>query len=243
MKDTLNSQKTPAVPSYLSWFFPYKKRSLPISTKSPAAYYIFQNKFSITFINWLFQGMRGMGIADLIGKIILEIIFIALFLLISKNAILISFVGAHTLNWMVNTHFWDFGRFLGISRTSPDRFLPYLRKLKNRVNKDGSLPIAIIIGGFSRNREFKTTSDVDLIFIRGKGFMNSLTAVLITIRERFISFIYKFPLHLELYDSMETMKKHRDDEVPVVLKDMDGEAEGWYKEKGRGITDLDYYSI
>jgi hypothetical protein len=229
------------IPRCLSWLFPYKRKGISISTESPVAYYLFQNKISLVFINWLFQGMRGMGTADLIGKITLEIVFIALFTVMLNNNILLSFLAAHTLNWLINTHFWDLGRFLGITRTSPDRFFPYLRKLAVRVNKDSALPIVITIGGLSRNRGFKVTSDVDMIFVRREGFNNSFKAVLVTMRERFISFVFKFPLHLELYDNMERMKKHRNDELPIVLKDTEGMAERWYNENGRSIAGLANY--
>ncbi len=243
MLNIIHDTKTPEVPFFLTWLFPYKRKGLSISTKSPLSYYLFQNKISLTFINWLFQGTRGMGTADLIGKIIFEIlvfIFI-LFFMDSSGVYRISaaLILAHTLNWLINTHFWDLGRFIGITRTSPSRFFPYLRKLRERISSISSIPIVIVIGGVARNEGFNTTSDVDMIFIRGRGFQNSVQAVLVTIRERVIAFFRKFPLHLELYDSIEFMSKHRADEVPIVLKDINGAVKDWYGKDGRTIMGLE----
>jgi hypothetical protein len=184
-----------------------------------------------------------MGTADRIGKIIFEILFFVV-VLFFMNVLEIHNIGAalilaHTFNWLINTHFWDFGRFLGITRTSPGRFFPYLQKIEDKIKRDSSIPVAIVIGGISRNQRFKTTSDIDLIFIRGRGFENALKAVLVTIRERARAFFSKFPLHLELYDSIESMKQHRADEVPIVLKDINGTVKDWYGNAGRTIMKLE----
>ena len=247
MMENSDKNDIPFTPPYLSWLFPYKRKGMSVSTKSPFMYFIFQNKISLLIINWTFQGMRGMGTADFIGKIILEILLIAiLFPMMSgpvENRVVLAILIAHTVNWLFNSHFWDTGRFLGITRTDPGRFFPYLRRVVTRIKRDddSSLPIGIIIGGLSRNRGFAFTSDVDMIFIRGRGLKNALTAVLVTIRERVIAFFCKFPLHLELYDDIDAMMKHRVDEVPVILKDADNTARNWYRKAGRDISFLDDY--
>jgi hypothetical protein len=206
-------------------------------------YYLFQNKISLTVINWLFQGIRGMGTADLIGKIVFEVLtFSAIFSILRGSgpySICKALIIAHTINWLINSHFWDLGRFIGLTHTSPGRFFPYLRKIERRINSNSSIPTAIVIGGISRKQGFKTTSDIDLIFIRRRGFKNSVKAVLVTIHERARAFYSKFPLHLELYDSIESMKQHRADEVPIVLKDINSTAKDWYGKDGRTIMGLD----
>lgn len=245
MKSITDKAGTPSVPSSLAWLFPYKRKGLSISTKSALSYYLFQNKISLIFINWLFQGMKGMGKADLIGKIFFDIMIFAVIFFFIKDEISYrigsALILAHTANWLINTHFWDFGRFIGITRTPPERFLPYLQKIEDKIRSDGSIPSAIVIGGISRNQGFKTTSDIDMIFIRGKGFNNALKAVLVTIRERTRAFCSKFPLHLELYDSIEFMNRHRTDEVPIVIKDINGEVKDWYGTAGRNTMKLEDY--
>ena len=79
-----------------------------------------------------------------------------------------------------------------------------------------------------------------MIYIKEDGVFNGIAAVLITVRERVIAFITKFPLHLELYSRLDDIK-HRDDEVPIVLKDIGGTLRDYYSDAGRSITDLDAY--
>lgn len=180
--------------------------------------------------------------ADLIGKLALEaLVFILVVPFIEGTRgfqILTAFVTAHTVNWLINSHFWVFGRFLGITHTATSRFFPYVQKVVKRVRHNPSVPIVIIIGSISREENFKSTSDVDIMFIKDSGIGNSLHAVLVTFRERLIAFVSKFPLHLELYDNIETMKKHRSDEVPYILKDTHGEANKWYKKEGRKVLNF-----
>ena len=104
------------IPPLLRWLFPYKIKKLPFSTQNPYFFYLFQNKISLTAINWLFQGMKGMGKADLIGKICLEVTVFGIAFSIVNGSVLyrlvISFVCAHTFNWIFNSHF---GFLVGIS--------------------------------------------------------------------------------------------------------------------------------
>ncbi len=234
----------PRIPPLLSWLFPYKRKGLSIDTQSSLKYYVFQNKISLTIINWLFQGMRSMGAADLVGKVLLEIILFSISFVILEGLIvyriIIALIVAHTINWMINAHFWDVGRFIGITRTPPDRFFPYLRKVMDNVNDTNSIVAVIVIGGISRNAGFKETSDVDMIFIKEKGVKNATISVLVTVRERAKAFITKFPLHLELYDSM-SLVKHRTDEVPIVLKDVGDIVKTYYKKAGHRTANLDDY--
>ncbi|MBI5676091.1 MAG: hypothetical protein HZC48_09765 [Nitrospirae bacterium] len=116
-----------------------------------------------------------------------------------------------------------------------------MRKTSTRIRSNNSISAVIVIGGLSRNESFKTTSDIDMIFISGKGYANIVKAIIVSIRERAVAFLSKFPLHLELYSDMESMHKFRNDEVPVVLKDAGGIAQSWYGRTGRTITRLEDY--
>lgn len=231
------------IPSYLSWLFPYKKKGLSLATGSPLSYYLFQNKISLGVINWTFQGIRSMGFTDIIGKFLMEVIFFALCISIwgsaQPRAVVFSLLSAHTLNWLLNSHFWDVGRFLGITRTSPERFVPYIRAIGERVAGSASINSVIVVGGVSRNAGFRETSDVDMIFITAGGFRNSLIAECVTIRERVFAFFLKFPLHLELYDTMEPMHRFRTDEIPILIKDADDRARHWYEDAERAVSLLE----
>jgi len=189
--------------------------------------------------------MRGMGHADLIGKIILEIIFFGIAIIFVSGSFgfraFVALIIAHTLNWFLNTHFWDTGRFLGITRTPLRRFAPYVKQLMLRSHKYSAIDAVIVIGGVSREQGIKKTSDVDIFFIRKKGLINAIVATVITIKERTYAFFSKFPLHLEFYDDISMMDKHRQDEVPYILKDISGIASAYYKRQNRMTAQFDDY--
>lgn len=234
-----------SIPMCLRWLFPYKVKPLPIPIRNAFSYYLFQNKISLTIINWLFQGMRGMGYADLVGKICLEItVFSLIFPVISGSVLqklVVSIACAHTFNWFFNSHFWVFGRYLGITRTSIERFPKYLRGVMNRLQNCPAIDSIIVIGGASRKEGVKITSDIDMFIIRKQGFLNGFIAVLITIKERILSFVTKFPLDLYLYDEIKTMDKHRDDERAFILKDVHDQVKAYYNSKGRKVAGFTEY--
>lgn len=244
VKSDTPSNTSPHIPSYIEWLFPYKKKPLPISTNTTLSYYLFQNKISLALINWAFQGMRGMDKTDLAGKICFELLLFALFISLVQITfmnIFFAFFLAHTFNWFLNSNFWVIGRYLGITRTDPARFSFYLRKVMYRMQQCSSIDAVIVIGGASRKQGVRETSDIDIFFIRDHGFFNGIRAVISTIRERIIAFLHRFPLHLELYDSIKTMERHRKDETPFVLKDNHREARGYYESQGRKIAGFDEY--
>jgi len=234
-----------STPICLRWLFPYKSKPLPIPIRNAFSYYLFQNKITLTLISWLFQGMRGMGRTDLICKIILEIGFFGVAInFVSGSFGFRAFVAlliAHTLNWFLNSNFWVIGRYIGITRTDPHYFAEYLGKLIRRLEKIMAIDAVIVIGGASRQKGIKRTSDVDMFFIRKRGVTNASMAAVITIKERIYAFFNKFPLHLEFYDDISMMDRHRQDEVPYLLKDFSGFASAYYKKKGRNLSDFEGY--
>lgn len=234
-----------AIPPCIRWLFPYKVKPLPVPIRNAFSYYLFQNKITLTAINWLFQGMKGMGNSDLIGKIILEVIFFATAFSIVSGTVLyrlaISFVYAHTFNWLFNSHFWVFGRYIGTTRTNIERFPKYLKGVMNRMQNCSAIDSIIVIGGASRQEGVKITSDIDMFFIRNQGFLSILIAMLITFRERFLAFATKFPLDLYLYDKIETMDKHRKDEKAFILKDAYSRASAYYNLQGREVAGFEEY--
>jgi hypothetical protein len=227
------------------WLFPYKPKHFPIPIRHALSYILFQNKITLTLINWLFQGMLGMGRADLTGKIILEIIFFGMAMIFVSGSFgfraIIALLIAHTLNWVLNSNFWVIGRYIGITRTNPHYFAKYLKGLMRRLEGTSAIDATVVIGGVSREQGIKETSDVDMFFIRKRGLIKAIIAVMVTIKERIYAFFCKFPLHLELYETMTMMDKHRKDEVPYILKDISGIASAYYKKQGRGIARIEEY--
>jgi len=193
----------------------------------------------------MFQGMIGMGKADLIGKICFEVIVLGIIFSIVAGSVFyklfISFILAHTFNWIFNSHFWVLGRYIGLTRTNVERFPKYLKGIKNRMQNCSAIESIIVIGGASREKGVNITSDIDMFVIRNRGFLNGLNAILIITRERLLASIVKFPLDLYLYDKIETMEKHRGDEKAFILKDVHRLASDYYILKGRKVGGFDEY--
>ncbi len=233
------------VPPFMRFLFPYKEKKLAISSRNPVLFLLLQNKLSLALINWTFQGVRGMGVTDLFGKICIEILIVSVTLILVNGAIIfrliIALLIAHTFSWFFNSHFWVLGRYLGITRTFPARFPAYLNGLMQRLDNCRAINSVIVIGGASRKQGIKPTSDVDIFFIRSPGFFNGISAVMTTVQERARAFLCKFPLHLEMYDEIETMNKHRKDEMPFVLKDDLGRAADYYSAQGRNTAGFEEY--
>ena len=111
----------------------------------------------------------------------------------------------------------------------------------NRLQNCPAIDSIIVIGGASREEGIKITSDIDMFVIRNRSLLYGLIAVLFTIRERFLAFTTKFPLDLYLYDKIETMDKHRDDEKAFILKDVHSHASAYYYSQGREVAGFEEY--
>jgi len=186
-----------------------------------------------------------MGITDLTGKICIEVLVFTLMLSLGTGPLvfrlIVALLTSHTFSWFFNSHFWVLGRYLGITRTNPSRFPKYLNWLMKRLDNCRAINTVIVIGGASRKKGIKETSDVDIFFVRTSGFNNGIKAVVATVKERALAFMCKFPLHLELYDHMEMMDRHRRDETPFLLKDDLGLASDYYSRQGRKTAGFEEY--
>ena len=235
-----------AIPSFLKTFFPYKEKKLFWIPNNKILYLLLQNKISILVINWMFQGVFGLSKIDLIGKILLELcMFLTLIISFSNltvKGVIFSLLFAHTMNWIFNTHFWDIGRYIGFTRTDTGRFYPYLKNIFHRISAQSSLIGAIVIGGASRGEGIKNTSDIDLYFISEKGIKNNIFSFLISVKERSLAFVNKFPLNLCLADDLTVMSKHRNDETPFILFDPQNKVKEFYQKQNRNTASLDDYA-
>jgi hypothetical protein len=192
----------------------------------------------ILTINWAFQGMLGMDRADLLFKIGLDVVLWLAFgfflsrLIPVRVAVVLSLSFAHTLNWILNTHFYATGRYVGITSTSPERILSYTGGVAGRVQGCPALLGAAVFGAISRGEGVRTTSDVDMRFIRRPGRGNGLRAAWFTFMERARSFFAGFPLDLYLLDDLHRLEKMRPDEQPILLYDPDGVLQRYYAGRG-----------
>ena len=90
------------------------KRKISFFKKNSFLDNIFNSPFVIIFINWLFQGIRGMQSKELFFRLILELIFILFFNNIIKLNLIFSLIISHTFFWIFFCHFWVVIRYLPI---------------------------------------------------------------------------------------------------------------------------------
>lgn len=207
--------------------------------KSKLLYKLMASPPGVVIINWVFQGMLGMDRSELIFHVGFDFIFIGVFFLILINlfgfwlALVLSVLLAHTANWLINSHFWVMGRYIGISRTSVEEVNNYISSIKQQLSSRKSLKGVVVIGNLTRSGSVRETSDLDVRLIRQRGFLNAVFSNLILIREKAIAFFNKFPLDIYLCDHAFKLSQLRNDEIPILLKDKDDEIAKWYKSHGR----------
>ncbi len=207
--------------------------------KNRLVYRIMASPPGVVFINWTFQGMLGMDRSELIFHLSIGVFFTLLFLLIFMNIVNfwlslgISFLMAHTSNWLFNSHFWVMGRYIGISETSVKRINNYMSEIKSLLQEKNSIQAIVVVGNMTRGGKIRSTSDLDVRFIREKGFLNTILSNLLMVKIKVIAFFRKIPLDVYLLDEIRRLSRLRSDEIPIILKDVNDEVSKWYKCHGR----------
>lgn len=182
-------------------------------------------KFANIPRNWLHQAVTYMDKGEMISRIVIEFAEIMLVMMIISGLvdnIYLNFIYSglivHTWNWVTNGLFWAVIIFTFPSLKNPgaEKSVKYLNNMKSRLLKSKSISGLTLYGSLTRNA-WHDRSDIDLRVVRNKGAINLLKAVYITMRERFIGFLYMQPMDMYLADSTEFLKKLRSDEIPVIL--------------------------
>ena len=199
---------------------------------------LMSSPIGVICINWVFQGILGMDKTDRWFKIGFDIVFtlvitpmLALFTPLWAGIVCSLFL-AHTLNWLLNGHFFDTGRFVGFTSTPVERIWSYTRGIAGRVKRCQALLGVMVYGAVARGEGVRTSSDVDMCFIRRRGLANGLNAAWFTFMERARAFFAGFPLHLCLLDDLHGLARLREDEKPILLYDPDGVLQAYYANRG-----------
>ncbi len=178
--------------------------------------------------NWLFQGVVLMDLSELVYRILLEavlvaVIYIPAWKIFDHSFFLFIICGAlgHTIMWLFNGHFWalHIGRDVRLVRNKPQKIKKYLYCLERRVNSTSSIEGCIIFGSLARSK-FHEYSDLDIVFSKKNGFLNSILAYSQGVKERALAFIKRIPIELYFY-APDTFVDTDKDEVPLLVKDSD----------------------
>lgn len=218
--------------------YTFKKKKFAWEPESQWLVDLMNSKLGVMAINWIFQGILGADRTEQVFKFLVDGILTLLFtwglmqLMSFPLALLGAAILAHTINWLFNGQFWVVGRFCGITHNPPDKILAYLQSVQRRLHGNSSLLAIAVFGSLARGNAPRTNSDIDLRFVRRPGWGPALQANFIGLAEKTRAFLTGLPLHLFVYDSVESLNRLRSDEQPYLLYDPDGVLQRKYQRTG-----------
>ena len=197
-------------------------------------------RWILLFSNWLFQGIIHADKTEKIYKLLFTIIsWGGFFILLNSTfnystglSIFLGFLLGHTLNWLVNSNFYNLlvHRLYLSKLTKKDLFI-YLHNLSNRLNGKSSILYCASFGSIC-NGNLNASSDLDVSLVRKPGFKNGLRSIIILVRERKLADLKGIPLEVFLSDSPNNSKKRFSNEQnPVVIYDPDNIIDNYYSQK------------
>jgi hypothetical protein len=198
----------------------YKKK-FKYFIKYPKINNIINTFIIVLFVNWIFQGMRGMQYKELSFRVIIEILFIFLIFYFLKFSLLLSFLLVHTFFWIFLCQFWLINRYSLNYTNNLKKMNQTYKKIINKVIRFKTLDEAIVIGSLSSQKKIlKINSDVDLRIFFSNSIKSYFTLNLFLSYLRIYSFITKFPLDIYCYDNFDVfntaISKH--DKI-LIIKD------------------------
>lgn len=190
--------------------------------------------------NWMLQGILHADRTEKIYKLSFTLVFWLIFFLFSSYVthmtaiytILITFVIAHSLNWLVNGNFYVLIiHRLMLGKLSKNDLFSYLDILGNRIQQQHWVLYAASFGSICKGK-LKDTSDLDLTIVRKKGFKNAIYSILFAIKEKKLADFKGIPLEIYISDSpQDSIKRFGGEKNPVVIYDPENEIDKYYKEK------------
>lgn len=172
--------------------------------------------------HWMFQGLFYMDFTERLFKIVLDILGTLLLIIIFHHflsvavAIVVSFLIAHTLNFLFNGQMWGVLKFFSMVRISRDRFSRYIDGMITRMKREPALEAAYVYGSIARG-EWSEMSDFDLRLVRLPGFLNGLRSCWFLLLERSRALFAGFPLDAYVLDGYGSLAKLRNDETKLDL--------------------------
>ncbi len=168
--------------------------------------------------HWVFQGLLYMDPTERLFKIAIDasltaVLSIALAQLTHPiSAIVLSALGAHSLNLLFNGQIWVAIRH-GFGHMEPDTLLAHLDAIADRLCGNPSVQQVYVYGSLARG-ELHTGSDLDLRVLRSSGFVAGFRVSAAVALERTRAFLQRLPLDIYVCDSPRSLEKMRRDELP-----------------------------
>ena len=195
------------------------------------------------FSNWLMQGILHADKSEKGYKMMFTIFFWAIFIIVFNfylnlgftSSLILSFIIAHTLNWIINCNFYVlFVHRIRWLKTSKPTLFNQLYNIQNRLenlsNRDWILYV-VSHGGICKGT-LSQHSDIDVSLIRKPGFKNLVSAIIFYVKEKKYADFKRVPLDIFICDTPENcIKRAKGQKNPIVLFDPNNKVDTYYPEK------------
>jgi hypothetical protein len=181
---------------------------------------VVNNVFTAIVKNWIFQGILDLSVNEKIYKILFDVFFLVVALLmgVSGGWLILVFISVHTLNWITNDHFVDNLFHLEICKMTPEKMERSISFLRAFVGEFECIEYAGIYGRIARGEEVRSGTDIDIRFIRKRGLLNAIKACIVGHYLRCIALFRLMPIDLNIWDNVSDLNRMRKDEIPLILK-------------------------
>ncbi len=187
-----------------------------------------QNPLTVLAINWLCQGMRGMGRRERRARLVQEGLVAALLAAVGTPllgwpwALATACLVAHTLAWTLNGQFWVVLRYLPAVRREPEALMAFLADLRRRLEASSFLREAVLTGSLAERGRAGPHTDIDLRLVYPAGIRARLATDLLVLRLRAAAFWRAIPLDLYVEDRVEDLARLNPRVPWRLLLDRDG---------------------
>jgi hypothetical protein len=206
----------------------YKSKVLPVRPASPVLRAALQSCIALLAINWLAQGMRGMGRKELAFRLALEAALAGLLLALARllgiawpAAVAGAALGAHSFGFLCNGHFWVCARYCRAFRGDPARLERFLAHAAALLRTRPWLDEAVILGSLGAGR-LHERSDIDLRIVFPPGIAAWWRVNLLLLKLRARALLRAVPLDLYAYDTIDALARFDPREPLVILLDRRG---------------------
>jgi len=190
--------------------------------------------------NWCFQGILHADKTEKYYKISFTLFFwFILFFLFGYyysvsmvKSITLSFVIAHSLNWIINGNFYNLIiHRLMLVKLSKKNLFRYIEILERKIETQNWVLYAASFGSICKGK-LKDSSDIDISIVRKPGFKNALLSIIFALKEKKHADFKGIPLELYISDSpADSIKRFGGEKNPVIIYDPENIIDKYYQEK------------
>lgn len=207
-----------------------KPKPFPLLPAPLARSALAQNIIFVLLVNWICQGMRGMGKKELMGRLAIELVMVLGLALVAHAAgatgltvWLWALFGAHSLQFLFNGQLWVCLRYWPGWQPDERANRSFCRWSVSFLRKQSWLQEAVCIGSCSQGQAVAgPRSDLDLRLIFPPGIAGFVRTHLLLLRLRATALLRRVPLDLYALDGPAALERHRQDEPLGLILDRNG---------------------